>query len=129
MSKLNNNKFKNNMNLDENEKRKIIIEKNKNLIYPPHSKLFIAKKTNNPNKAFTSYSFAKLNKEKNKINNSNLNINNINDENELLFHKKSNIFTKLIKNDKKANDNNVNNNNNNKNSNNMILDVNKIKQV
>merc|ERR1712154_274080 len=37
-------------------------EKNKNLIYPPHSKLFIAKKTNNPNKAFTSYSFAKLNK-------------------------------------------------------------------
>merc|ERR1712228_323167 len=53
--------------LDEDKQREIDKEKNKNLIYPPHQKLFIAKKGNNPNKAFTASSFAKLTQKKEEI--------------------------------------------------------------
>eukprot|EP01083_Nonionella_stella_P233722 823186_1 len=68
----------------------------KNLVYPPHSKLFIAKKANNPNKAFTAYSFAKLK--------SNSNENHANAEED---DDHTNHFTKMIKNDKKKEINNV----------------------
>ena len=52
---------------DEGKRREIDKEKNKNLIYPPHQKLFIAKKGNNPNKAFTASSFAKLTQKREEI--------------------------------------------------------------
>ena len=61
-------------------------EKSKNLIYPKHSKLYIAKKGNNPNKAFTASSFQKGMRKKGRFG-----------DMEADDEGASNVFTKMVK--------------------------------